>query len=169
MKHEIAVKTVYDQDLSFYKEFIQTLKIPILLIDENGHIIYSNRAVQLLTGYTENELRSMIFDDLFASGDKDKKIFDKIKMINNIDGIIKVRHQESPEIAAKIKMYDFRPNNRRSHYYQVILRDFYYDQDIDTLRKPLSLVTEQLKKMNDELEHQLEELKKDAGISTKRG
>jgi len=153
---EVTMSKVYSMDLDLYKDMMENLRIPILLMDKEGNIIFANKAALLVTGYSSAELIDKKFNNIFNAD-----VNDVVNLVNKtvskrIDCQVKFKHEEdSILIPAQLKVYDmYAQDDRRSYFYQLILTDIHLGQEsIKKVLSPLESLLKQLKEQNDELEY----------------
>lgn len=151
---EMACKRIFDNDLQFYKSVVEELKIPVLVVNDIGIVIYGNRATCLLTGYKYAELPLLRFVDLVPMPNN-ADLF-QILETRTLEYRAKLKHKEGALIPITIKAYNFTKHEKRKFHYQVILKNFYIAPDeLSSLYKPLEQLATQIKKANNDLEKQL--------------
>jgi PAS domain S-box-containing protein len=71
-------------ELVLYKRLIEKNALPILILDENGRIMFANRGAKTFTGYSTSELQEIFFRDLCASYEQNRYIFSYLSKIHEL-------------------------------------------------------------------------------------
>lgn len=162
---EIACRRVFEEDLTFYKAVIDTLKVPVFVVNQIGIFVYANKAATLVTGYDYADIVMMRFVDLFPAPNGDDPF--ELLLAGNFECRAKFKHKEELHIPVTIKAYNFSKNEKRKFYYQIILKDFFLEPDeLGTLYTPLVTLATHIKKVNDELEQSIRQLSLSINPST---
>jgi PAS domain S-box-containing protein len=120
-----------------YRELFEDSLDAIFITDWNGHILESNRPAGAMSGYSDNELRSMVIADLHDI--KWSLIGENYKLIYEGDGCgYESNLKQKQGMTTPVEVYVRRVSFEEADSIQWLLRDITERKELDALREDLT-------------------------------
>ncbi|WP_240620295.1 EAL and GGDEF domain-containing protein [Peribacillus acanthi] len=106
----------------------ETMDDAVLMVEDTGEIVFTNRSTEKITGFSNSELIGNSLSVLFSSSTEFLSFWEKAKRTPKWSGEYRTRNKKGTDIISRVKTHRFSSENLKSNY-------LVYMKDITDLKK----------------------------------